>query len=89
LRRSEKVNAEALLIAAGQNIKRLLTHGHRGPRTERRRWPPYVGRPPTHTSPVVLAGIATDALGVQHRVFQHADNFLAAGNKGNSLLRIR
>jgi transposase len=31
LRRLEKVNAEALLIAAGQNIKRLLTYGHRGP----------------------------------------------------------
>ena len=34
LRRSEKVNAEALLIAAGQNIKRLLTYGHGGPRPE-------------------------------------------------------
>ncbi len=32
LRGLEKVNAEALLIAAGQNIKRLLTHGHRGPK---------------------------------------------------------
>jgi hypothetical protein len=32
LRTLEKVNAEALLIAAGQNIKRLLTYGHRGPR---------------------------------------------------------
>jgi hypothetical protein len=32
LRTLEKVNAEALLIAAGQNIKRLLTFGERGPR---------------------------------------------------------
>jgi hypothetical protein len=32
LRRLEKVNAEALLIAAGQNVKRLLTFGERGPR---------------------------------------------------------
>ncbi len=33
LRRLEKVNTEALLIAAGQNIKRLLTYdGHRGPK---------------------------------------------------------
>ena len=32
LRRLEKVNPEALLIAAGQNIKRLLTYGHRGPK---------------------------------------------------------
>jgi transposase len=30
----EKVNAEALLIAAGQNIKRLLSFGHRGPRRQ-------------------------------------------------------
>jgi hypothetical protein len=32
LRRLEKVNVEALLIAAGQNVKRLLTFGERGPR---------------------------------------------------------
>ena len=32
LRRSEKVNAAALLIAAGQNIKGLLNYGHRGPK---------------------------------------------------------
>ena len=32
LRRLEKVNTEALLIAAGQNIKRLLTYGQSGPR---------------------------------------------------------
>jgi transposase len=34
LRTLEKVNAEALLIAAGQNIKRLLSFGHRGPRRQ-------------------------------------------------------
>lgn len=34
LRRLEKVNTEALLIAAGQNIKRLLAFGERGPRRE-------------------------------------------------------
>jgi transposase len=32
LRTLEKVNAEALLIASGQNVKRLFTFGHRGPR---------------------------------------------------------
>ena len=32
LRRLEKVNIEALLIAAGQNVKRLLTFGERVPR---------------------------------------------------------
>jgi transposase len=31
LRRLEKVNAEALMIAAGQNVKRLLAFGNRGP----------------------------------------------------------
>ncbi len=34
LRTLEKVNAEALFIAAGQNIKRLLTYSQRGPRRE-------------------------------------------------------
>jgi hypothetical protein len=32
LRRLEKVNTEALLKAAGQNIKRLLAFGTRGPK---------------------------------------------------------
>jgi hypothetical protein len=32
LRRLERVNAEALLIASGQNVKRLLTFGYRPPR---------------------------------------------------------
>src|SRR5829696_3991784 len=32
LRRLEKVNSEALLIASGQNVKRLLTFGYRRPR---------------------------------------------------------
>jgi Transposase DDE domain len=34
LRTLEKVNVETLLIGAGQNIKRLLTCGRRGPRRE-------------------------------------------------------
>jgi hypothetical protein len=34
LRRLEKVNAEALVVAAGQNVKRLLTFGCRRPRRE-------------------------------------------------------
>jgi len=32
LRRLEKVNIETLLVASGQNVKRLLTFGHRRPR---------------------------------------------------------
>ena len=34
LRRLEKVNAETLMTAAGQNVKRLLTFGYRRPRME-------------------------------------------------------
>ena len=32
LRRLEKVNTEALLIASGQNVKRLVAFGGRGPK---------------------------------------------------------
>jgi len=32
LRRLERVNAEALMIASGQNVKRLLAFGSKGPR---------------------------------------------------------
>jgi hypothetical protein len=32
LRGLERANTEALLVAAGQNVKRLLTFGSRGPR---------------------------------------------------------
>jgi len=32
LRRLEKVNVEALMVASGQNVKRLLAFGYRGPR---------------------------------------------------------
>ena len=33
MRTLQKVNTEALMIAAGQNMKRLLSFGDRGPRT--------------------------------------------------------
>ena len=33
LRRLEKVNIEALLIASGQNVKRLIEANRRGPRS--------------------------------------------------------
>jgi hypothetical protein len=32
LRRLEKVNVEVLMVASGQNVKRLLAFGSRGPR---------------------------------------------------------
>jgi hypothetical protein len=35
--RLEKVNVEALLIAVGETVKRLLTFGERGPRREAQR----------------------------------------------------
>jgi hypothetical protein len=53
LRGLEKVNAEVLLIAAGQNIKRLLT---------------CAGRLLTHTGSVAGC-IVRDALGVQRGFF--------------------
>ena len=34
---------------------------------------------PTHMSSVAFVGIATDALGVQHRVFQHPEVFSETG----------
>jgi len=54
LRRLEKVNAEALLVAAGQNVKRLLAFGCRRPRRQAEAaalrqplWPPsYAARTP-------------------------------------------
>ena len=48
LRRLEKVNAEALLVATGQNVKRLLAFGHRRPGSMPRR------RPYSHRGTVVL-----------------------------------
>ena len=67
LRRLEKVNVEALLTAAGQNIKRLLTA--REARGDRRKCSLYAVRLPTHTSSVAFGGIATDAFGVQRGFF--------------------
>jgi hypothetical protein len=47
LRRLEKVNIEALLIASGQNVKRLLAYGGRRPK----KWAQAAAlRPPTATS---------------------------------------
>ena len=53
-RRLRKVNGEALLVAAGQNVKRLLTFGGRGPGKATQvaaLRPP--GPPPPH--PIILA----------------------------------
>ncbi|MDQ5830044.1 MAG: transposase, partial [Actinomycetota bacterium] len=50
LRRLEKVNIEALLIASGQNVKRLLAFGGRRPKKSRLRQRPYVHRPPSTRS---------------------------------------
>ena len=52
LRGLEKVNGEALLIAAGQNLKRLLNHRGWG----RRPWP---GGAPGMVLPSLSDGIAT------------------------------
>jgi hypothetical protein len=75
LRTLEKVNAEALLIAAGQNIKRLLTFGYRV-RGERHRWPPCASRLPIYASCVAFGSIA-GVLSALARVFQHPVTFQA------------
>jgi len=68
LRRLEKVNAEALLIPAGQNIKRPLTFGHRGPR--RAAQVVALRQPiPTRTSSAEFGSISRDVLGIQRGFF--------------------
>jgi DDE family transposase len=74
LRTLEKVNVEALLIGAGQNIKRLLTFGNRGP-----------GRPAQVAALRQPAPYAYELCGVRKhhrrcsrlpaRVFQHPEVF--------------
>jgi Transposase DDE domain/Transposase domain (DUF772) len=75
LRTLERVNTEALLAAAGQNIKRLLLYGHRGPK-----------KPAQAAALRLPAPIGRDLLHVrQHRtrrhrglraLFQHPADFL-------------
>jgi Transposase DDE domain len=76
LRGLQKVNAEALLIAAGQNIKRLLAFGYRGPRR-----PAQVAalRQPA-SDPYEFRGVRRHRNRHSRcpgRVFQHADPFQA------------
>ena len=79
LRRLEKVNTEALLIGAGQNIKRLLTYGHRGP--DQPEQVSALRRP----APDLLYGSRSVRKhrkrypGRSARVFQHPVSFSAAG----------
>ncbi len=72
LRRLEKVNVEALLIASGQNAKRLLAFGGRRP--QKLAQAAALLRPPTGTGmrPVVLGSIVRTALGRQQRHFSTA-----------------
>jgi transposase len=81
LRTLEKVNAEALLIAAGQNIKRLLTFWSKGPRHLAQ---VAALRPPAPTS------VANSRLPRSHR--RRSSRLLASFSTswcvlGNSLLR--
>ena len=84
LRRLEKVNAEALLIAAGQNVKRLLTFGERGPRREAQ----VVALRRPAPNPYEICGGRRHRNGrSQHpaRVFQHPGPLSALG--GYSVVR--
>ena len=51
LRRLEKVNIETLLVASGQNVKRLLTFGHRHPRKKAQ---VAALQPPSRPTPMLL-----------------------------------
>ena len=75
LRSLEKVNTEALLKAAGQNVKRLLTYGHERTEGDRRRWSPCASQLSTHTSSVVFEGIAKELPLVPSKGFSTAEFF--------------
>jgi transposase len=75
LRRLWRVNAEALLIATGQNIKRLLTFSGRGPRKLAH---VEALRPPAPTPSANSRLLQTAIVGDPHRssdVFQRAGTF--------------
>jgi transposase len=74
LRRLEKVNVEALLIAAGQNVKRLLVFGEKGPRREAQ---VAALRPPA-SNPYEFCGVRRHRNRRSRcpaRVFQHPDSY--------------
>jgi transposase len=76
LRRLEKVNIEALLIASGQNVKRLLTFGGQRPTKLAQA---AALRPPTARAirSVAFGSIVRAALGGQRRhIFQQPGSFL-------------
>jgi hypothetical protein len=74
LRRLEKVNTEALLKAAGQNVKRLLTFGGRGPR--RKAQVAVLRRPaPNPYEFYSVRRHRNRGFGRPVRVFQHPDLF--------------
>ena len=72
LRRLERVNAEALLIASGQNVKRLLTFGYRRPRRTaqtaalRPPWRATVSRRSRETKRDAEGSSAAEAPGPRH-----------------------
>jgi len=80
LRTLRGVNIEALMIAAGQNIKRLLTFRGRGPRHLAQA---AALRPPAPTHSLVIGHLLRNhRVGdPEHpsRVFQHADPFYEVG----------
>src|SRR3712207_3524280 len=76
LRRLEKVNTEALLKAAGQNVKRLLAFGMRGPKEPAR----VVALRQSAPNPYEFRGVRRRRERHSRRpagVFQHPDPFHA------------
>jgi uncharacterized Zn-finger protein len=82
------VNAEALLIGAGQNIKRLLAFGERGPRRPAQVAALRQPAPDKHES----CGVRKHRKrcpGRSARVFQHPGFFLETGIRGRWCLCVR
>jgi hypothetical protein len=73
LRRLEKVNSEALIIASGQNVKRLVTFSPTGPR--KIAMFAALRQPESH-----LRTQSTDTARARRGVFQHAGAFSEVRN---------
>jgi hypothetical protein len=75
LRRLWRVNVEALVIAAGQNVKRLLTFWGRGPRRLAQSQALRPGAPTPSANGRLLGSLRRRRSTPLSRVFQHAGGF--------------
>ncbi len=76
LRRLEKVNSEALMIASGQNVSSGCWPSEPEARGERRRWPPSDDpKPDVVVGSMKFGDTARAVRGVQQDLFQQAEDF--------------